>query len=157
MFVSSFPPLTSPSVSQSLLLVSFYFKLNPFLENSQDTRQSISKISQFNKEVTRSSAQKRLYLLSVCVWVHTRCTHVYVYRYLHGDAMVPVEARRGSETLWNWSHRWLWVTWCECRDTNSGPMEREQTLLAAELSPQPHEINVHLQTWILVGLSLFIS
>lgn len=101
MFVSSFPPLTSPSVSQSLLLVSFYFKLNPFLENSQGTRQSISKISQFNKEVTRSQCPKET-LSFKCVCEHTHnartCMSIGICMGIQWCLQRPEEGVRHSET-----------------------------------------------------------
>lgn len=55
-----------------------------------------------------------------------QCMYVYhVYA-------VPVEAKRGHQTTWNWSYSLLWGT-----GTWTGSLKKQQELLTAEPTLQP--------------------
>jgi hypothetical protein len=55
-----------------------------------------------------------LYVWLVFVFIHLFlhvCVCVCVWL-CHHTSIVPIEARRGSRILRNWTYRWLWVYWC---------------------------------------------
>lgn len=74
-----------------------------------------------------------MYVCGVCLYdvcVHMVCMCVcYIYA-------VTTEARRKCQILWSWSYKWLCYAQHRCQELNSGPLDKQQTLLATELSLQ---------------------
>lgn len=54
--------------------------------------------------------------ICVFVWLYATCV------------WMPKEAQRRYWIPWSWTYRWLWATWSECWEPNSGPLEEMPAL-----------------------------
>lgn len=58
--------------------------------------------------------------ICVFVWLYATCV------------WMPKEAQRRYWIPWSWIYRWLWATWSESWEPNSGPLEEMPALLTIE-------------------------
>lgn len=75
-----------------------------------------------------------LIYVNICVCVHV-CTPVWDL----------AEVRWGCQTLWSWSYRSVWATWCQGWEQNWGPLEEQEGLTTV---PSLRPGSFHLHLWV---------
>lgn len=129
------PALVALLISQGLMLTDGRAKLECGIFMAVANRWKQSTGARVSACFISSTKTSLSFVLFVCLGLFI---YLHVYPCLPGCHMHESSCRRRNRmfSLWNWSTRWLWITWHCCWEQNSGPLQEQQVFYTTEPSLQ---------------------